>query len=1058
MVKSAKTQILVIDDEPTNLELLTSILTNADYEVRSFLNGSQALESVRKMLPDLILLDIDMPDMNGFEVCEWLKSNPQTSDVPVIFVSGIDATEDIRQAFSLGAVDYVIKPFNPEEILLRVKNHLALRQAQVQLTLQKKQLEEEIHEREMAEEELRRARDELETRVIERTKELAESEERFRTLMENAAEAFFLHDMDGRIVAVNQFACDNLGYTRAELLSMFVMDVEESHGDMDNLKEIRNDFDADVPTTLEGCHRRKDGSTFPVEVRLGKIIIDGQSMILALSRDITERKQNEEVLREHEEMIRTLVESSQDWIWSINLEGIHTYSNPAFKAILGYSPDEIVGKPSFTLMHEEDRKKIERLLPEWIAEKSGWNNLLIRWRHKNGEWRYLESNSVPILDSKGELTGFRGVDRDVTERMEAEEKLRSYAQRLGLHVQYTPLGVIEWNLDFKVTEWNKAAEKIFGYSRDEAIGRHAADLIIPDGAKEHVDRTWNALLEGEGGTQSTNENKTKDGMVKVCNWHNTTLVDPEGEIIGVASLVQDITEAKRAEIELLKEKDFSTRLIQTTPAFFVAIDAGGKVLIMNIAMSSKLGYEPEEVIGADYLNTFIPEADREALGELFGRMILAREKTVNENRVVGRDGSTFLVEWHGCPVIGSDGEVESFIGVGIDITDRKNLEEELRQTQKLEAIGTLAGGIAHDFNNILGAVMGYTQLLQMGVESGDEPDWSSLDEILRAAYRAKDLVQQILTFSRRTEAKKEPVRIDLIAKEALKLLRGGLPSNIEINQDIALCKRVVMADATQMHQVVMNLCTNAAHAMGERGGVLAVAVHVRELDQDAVAAHAGLEPGSYLELKVSDTGYGIASENLGRIFEPFFTSKEHGEGTGLGLAVVHGIVQDHGGMINVQSELDSGTTFRVCLPLIKWKEEDPEVGNSLQDLPRGHERILVVDDEESLLIIASKILLRLGYEVMVRDRATAAYELIVADKEHFDLILTDLMMPKMTGIELAQKLTEAGENIPMILNTGYSEKITFDKAKEFGFESLLKKPFNIEELAETVRRVLDQDN
>lgn len=385
--------------------------------------------------------------------------------------------------------------------------------------------------------------------------------------------------------------------------------------------------------------------------------------------------------------------------------------------------------------------------------------------------------------------------------------------------------------------------------------------------------------------------------------------------------------------------------------------------------------------------------------------------------------------------------------------DKKGLEIQLIQAQKMEAIGTLAGGIAHDFNNILSAIMGYSELALIKAPK-EKQLYNNVQNILHASHRAKDLVQQILTFSRKTEEKKAPVQISHLVKEALKFLRSSLPTTIEIREEIAREIGIVNANPTQMHQVIMNLCTNASHAMQKEGGILEVGLRNVDLDSHSAARYPDIDPGKYLRLTVSDTGEGIAPEIMGRIFEPYFTTKEKGVGTGMGLSMVHGIVKGHGGMVTVYSEPGKGSTFHVYIPLIQEEGKRPEIDEDAS-VPTGTEHILFIDDEPALADLGKQMLERLGYEVTSRTSSVEALELFKAQPDRFDLVITDMTMPNMTGDRLAREFVKIRPDIPIIICTGYSEQITEEKAKRMGIKAFVMKPFVMKELAKIVRKTID---
>jgi PAS domain S-box-containing protein len=384
--------------------------------------------------------------------------------------------------------------------------------------------------------------------------------------------------------------------------------------------------------------------------------------------------------------------------------------------------------------------------------------------------------------------------------------------------------------------------------------------------------------------------------------------------------------------------------------------------------------------------------------------------------------------------------------------EREQLRTRLIQAQKMEAIGTLAGGIAHDFNNILGAIIGYAEMALYDTQK-DSMEHYNTEQVLKAGHRAKDLVKQILAFSRKSEQDKKIIFLTPIIKEVLKLLRASLPTTIEIRQNIEPNLDAIFADPTQIHQVMMNLCTNSAHAMGDKGGILEINLHNSNLDTKAAARYPELNPGPYVKLSVSDTGCGMDFATLQRIFDPYFTTKEQDKGTGMGLAVVHGIVKGHGGSIHVESAVAEGTRFDILFPVVK-RQAISET-EELKALPTGNETILCVDDEQSLIELGKNMLKKLGYRVEARTLPVEAIELFKAAPDTFDLVISDMTMPAMTGVSLAKKLMQIRPQIPVIICTGYSEQIDESRAKELGIRGFLMKPFTIRELSKTVRKVLD---
>jgi signal transduction histidine kinase/DNA-binding response OmpR family regulator len=386
--------------------------------------------------------------------------------------------------------------------------------------------------------------------------------------------------------------------------------------------------------------------------------------------------------------------------------------------------------------------------------------------------------------------------------------------------------------------------------------------------------------------------------------------------------------------------------------------------------------------------------------------------------------------------------------------EKSALEAQLRQAQKMEAIGTLAGGIAHDFNNILAAILGYTELAKQKMIPESEPD-HCLGEVLKATYRAKGLVQQILTFSRRSEQEVKPMRIQCVVKEALKLLRASIPSAIEIQQRIAPDCRPVMADPTRIHQIILNLCTNASHAMEAKGGTLSVLLENTALGEEE-AQSQGLEAGDYVLLVVSDTGQGMGKEVLDHIFEPYFTTKEQGKGAGMGLSIVHGLVKASGGKIFVASTLGQGTTFRILFPQVQAMAEEEAPSQCAVSSGRGNERIWVIDDEQAIVVMEKLALERFGYQVQLFSDSEEALAAFRADPQVCDLVVTDQTMPHISGMDLAKEFLAVRPDLPIILSTGYSSQASEEDAARAGIRRFIMKPVDILQLASTIREILDQ--
>jgi CheY-like chemotaxis protein len=385
---------------------------------------------------------------------------------------------------------------------------------------------------------------------------------------------------------------------------------------------------------------------------------------------------------------------------------------------------------------------------------------------------------------------------------------------------------------------------------------------------------------------------------------------------------------------------------------------------------------------------------------------------------------------------------------------RPQFEAQLRQAQRMDAIGSLAGGIAHDFNNILGVMLGYTEMALLGLKDDDGLK-RRLQQVLKAGKRGKDLVSQILSFSRPSPQERRPVKMTGIVKEALNMLRATLPTTIELKMRFEEDQDVILADPTQMHQVIINLCANAAHAMREKGGLLDISIKPVNLDAKSAAHFHGLSPGPHIRLSVKDTGHGMDRETMEKIFDPFFTTKKMEEGTGMGLAVIHGIIKAHKGAITVQSKVGKGSEFQIFLPRVEASELPK--GPETPEVEKGKERLLFVDDEEWLVDMWKEILESLGYQMTVTTRPLEALQLFKDNPRNFDLVIADQTMPQMTGLELSQELLALRPELPVILVTGFSQVVTPEKAKAAGIREYIMKPLSISELTNAISQALGKE-
>jgi PAS domain S-box-containing protein len=547
--------------------------------------------------------------------------------------------------------------------------------------------------------------------------------------------------------------------------------------------------------------------------------------------------------------------------------------------------------------------------------------------------------------------------------------------------------------------------------------------------------------------------RSADGQFHFVDFSLKPVIDDTGKVDLIIAEGRDITERKRAEKETQKSDErLKLALDSVSDAIWDwRVDTGE--VYFSSRWFTMLGYEPYELPQKyETWKSLLHPEDRASVEPWVLRHVESGKPFELEFRMRAKDNQWRWILARGKMVEqDADGKSSRMLGTHMDITDRKIMEERMQQAQKMEAIGTLAGGIAHDFNNILGGIFGYAQLAQLS--SKDNPKAIEyIDQLCVASDRAKGLVQQILAFSRQSKSEKVPTDIGLLTKEALTLLRASIPTTIEIEWDVRTGLGAVAADPNQIHQIVMNLVTNAYQAIGSNSGKIVIDLGKTEIVLGD-AFYPNVKSGEYLKLVVADTGTGIDATTLSRIFEPYFTTKEHGEGTGLGLAVVHGIVRDHGGDIRVDSEIGVGTTFEVLFPLMRV-EAKQEIKTS-KPLETGHETILWVDDEKALLDIGKAMLEKLGYTVETRVNPKDALNAFKGQIRKYDLVISDMTMPYMTGDALAREIKKLRSDIPIILSTGFSEKLISEDLSEAGISHVLIKPIDFKDLAKSVRSALD---
>ncbi len=641
------------------------------------------------------------------------------------------------------------------------------------------------------------------------------------------------------------------------------------------------------------------------------------------------------------------------------------------------------------------------------------------------------------------------LELEIKERKAIEKALQESKSRYRRMVNNVTDFIAVHDLNGTILELNYRMLSGLGYSHKEIVGLNVKDLIVPE-QRANFAHYLNSVRHG-GKSTGTVTVITKTGQLRLLEFSNIKAQHTNGGEV-IYCLARDITEHQRAERALAESQAQFKDIFETAAAgMMIANTHSAKIVEVNPAAALMIG-EPIEGIKGQPLERWLdtPAMRDQDLHDLASIDPLESVLKLSPQNLLPILKTVRTMEFNGQPHL-----LISFIStqkIKEAEAARREAETKLNRAQHLQAIGTLAGGIAHDFNNILYGVIGYTQLALDDAPAGSQLQGNLL-EILQGSRRAKELIAQILTFSRQDGTQKNAIRPMPLVKEALKLLRASIPSTIDIQAHIAPDVSNILANPTQIHQVIMNLCTNAAHAMLPQGGLLQVAMDQIMITKEEVLPHGRLCPGEYVRLRISDSGAGMSEGVKDRIFEPFFTTKPQGEGTGMGLSVVLGVVQTHHGAIRVQSELGKGACFEILLPAFG----DAEV-TELQDEAQtigGTERILLVDDENALIQMGKQMLAKLGYEVTACADAMEALELFRQAPADYDLVITDLTMPKLKGTKLAQHLLHIRPDLPIILCTGYGDQISAERVSEMGIRELMLKPILRNQMASVIRRVLD---
>jgi len=894
-------------------------------------------------------------------------------------------------------------------------------------------------------------------------KALIGSEKKYRHIFENTLVGIYQSTFEGRYISANPAIAKMFGYETPETFMACITDIGKQLyvNPSDRERSMQVLKGSDRLESFEVQTRRRDGSLMwslinsrPVRGKDGRI-----QYIEGVIIDATKLKQTEEALRSSQERFSKAFRSSPaPMVISTLNDGRFIDVNRRFLDMLEYNRDELIGRTSEELEIWENPEQ-RHFDVAWLRQNGSLRGKPVRFRTKKGGYRdALWSAEIITIDGGQHMLS---LIYDITEHKKTEQELRESQRRLADIIDFLPDATFVIDRSGTVIAWNRAMEEMTGVPSSEMIGNSNYEYAIYFyGEKRPI------LIDLILNNHDILENKyrflkrEKDRIIaetdvnvrgrKRMLWATAApIFNTQGEIVGAIESIRDTTDRRKAEEALIDSEARLRAIIDSAPDAIFIKDRENRFVLVNKVFPTQFNIPKDKIIGKTY-------------EELFGDTLAGRIREGDERVLAGEiveieversgSGTPRMFNVIKAPLRNHLGEIIGICGIGRDITDRRSLEAQLFQSQKMEAIGTLAGGIAHDFNNILTAIIGFSELSIEEI-TGNHPLRENLGQILNAGLRARSLVGQILTFSRQGEVDIGPVMPAPLVKEAVKMLRASLPSTIRIKHHIQSPMDTIKADATQLYQVIMNLATNAADAMRDTAGTLEIRVERVDVTQETPELSVHLSPGNYVRLAVKDSGIGMDRATKDRIFEPFFTTKPKGKGTGLGLSVVYGIVKSHKGAILVDSEPGEGTTFHAYFPRLQEKESVKKEGP--RDIPGGTEHILFVDDEAMVAEAAQKLLEKLGYKVTMRTGSVDALEAFRAQPARYDLVISDVTMPNMTGPELTRQLLNIRPGMPIILCTGFSELIDDEEMKALGIRAFIMKPVTYRDLAGTVRQVLD---
>ncbi len=795
---------------------------------------------------------------------------------------------------------------------------------------------------------------------------------------------------------------------------------------------------------------RKDGSVIWCEAG-ASVIIDkdgGVDRVISAIAEITERKEAEEKLHNLNQTLKGIIDASPAAILTLDTNSRITLWSHAAEKIYGWKQEEVLGGP-IPFIPAIGLAEYQKIRSHCLSGKALQNIEVLRVK-RDGNPIDISLSTAPLRDEDGNISGTVSISIDITARKKAESAFRESEEKFRNAFENGAVGRGILMTDGTILQANNSMARTLGMSPQEITERKFPEFIHAESLNEASCLVQELIEKKKTSTAMIGKLLHKDGHSIWVRIFGILVRDTQDRPLYLVIDVEDITRQKEYEERQRKYEQIVSSskdllaLISKTYAYEAVNDT-----FLEYHLRSR-----EQIVGKTIPELMGESAFRETIRYQFDSALSGQiVNFTSEFEFAGSGRRIMHVSFY--PFKDSSGTVEGVVVNSRDITETKMMEKRLIQSQKMEAIGALAGGIAHDFNNILSSIIGYAELLMADLDA-ESDDHEHAKRIYTAGNRAGALVRQILTFSRSSDTEVKPLKIQTILKEVLNLVKSTIPATIEINQSIDNRCELVMADPTQIHQVAMNLITNAYHAMQDTGGKMDIRLENTVIRADDLF-DLSLLPGHYVCLVVEDTGHGMDSQTLSQIFDPYYTTKERGKGTGLGLSVVHGIVKEAAGEIKVYSEVGKGSVFRLYFPAIAGEDA---TAPPVEDKPiyHGSEHIFLVDDEEVLVDMQKSMLESMGYKVTARTSSVEALNAFKCSVDKFDLVITDMTMPQMTGLQLARELRKLHKDIKVILCTGFSEHINAESANRLDIDGFLMKPVIMTELSKIVRRALDKQS